>query len=221
MEIVKVVEKTSNVKLGLASATYAPIQSCSYSCPFKDKGCYAQNSFCGIHLRRLNKAAEITKNTQPRQIARIEAKQIKTLSGKYPLRLHVTGDCRSEAAAETLAKACKSYPNKVWTYTHSWMDIDADTWKPISILASCETKQECEEAYDKGYAPCLVTKTSFDGTKEIDGLWYMTCPNITKHKTCSQCKMCLNSDKLYKAGIVICFPAHGIKKEQVKQQLEV
>ena len=55
MEIVKAVEKSVNSKTGPVSVTYAPIYSCPRSCPFLDKGCYAQNGHCGIHLSKLNK----------------------------------------------------------------------------------------------------------------------------------------------------------------------
>ena len=220
MEIVKVVEKSQNVKTGLVSATYAPIQSCPNSCPLKDNGCYGQDSFCGMYLRKISQCAAENKITGPRQIARIEAKGIKGLSGKYPLRLHVTGDCRSDAAVWELVKACDVYPNKVWTYTHAWREIDSYRWCSISVLASCETKEQCEEAYDKGYAPCLVTKESFSGIQKQGNLKYLVCPNITQKKTCVQCKMCFNSERLYRAGIVICFPVHGSKANKAKQKVE-
>ena len=220
MKPIKVVENSDNRKTGLVSATYAPIQSCPDVCPFKDGGCYGQQSFCGKYFREVSKAAEKLKITQPRQIAREEGKAIKTLSGKHPLRLHTAGDCRSEAAVKEIVKATKDYPNRVWTYTHAWRNIDSDTWEHISTLASCENITQAKEAYSLGYAPSMVCKEHFEGVIEKDGLYFMVCPFETKGMQCVKCKMCMNADRLYRAGIIICFPAHGSQLNITKSKVE-
>ena len=220
-KIVLAVNKSQNAKMGLVSATYAPIQSCPKTCPFLNNGCYAQTSFCGMWLHRLNKAAKETKKEYPRDIAREEAKLIKKMKGNRPLRLHVVGDCRTNAAAETIAKACKVYSSKynqpVWTYTHAWRDVNREAWGDVSVLASCETIKQCYEAIERGYTTSMVYPNTFTKSIKIGKLKLIPCLEMTKGIKCSDCKLCFSDNNKNR---VICFFPHGSGAEKVKQTIE-
>lgn len=218
-------EKSENSKTGPVSVTYAPIQTCPKSCPFLDKGCYAQLGHSGIHLNRLNTAAKENKISAKR-IAQIEADEIKKLSGERPLRLHIVGDCKTPEAAEILSSAAKEYFSKdnlfqpIWTYTHSWKIIPRDKWgNIISVLASCETLEECKEAMKRGYAASIVRLKPFEGTMNFDGLKMTACKEITKGIKCIDCKLCFNDEKLLENNQVICFFPHGARSEKVRKAI--
>jgi hypothetical protein len=213
-KFVTAVEKSSNSKTGEVSATYAPIHSCPKTCPFLDSGCYAQSGHTSWTLNRLNKNCEIKKKTRPIDIAREEAKQIKGLSGTRDLRLHIVGDAKTPKAAEILSRAAKSHTakagKKVWTYTHAWREIPREKFGEISVLASCETLDECKQAIKRGYAASVVRLKPFKGTMPFQGLNMKACPGIVQDNVkCNDCKLCLDDSKLLKENKVICFFPHG------------
>jgi len=223
MEIVKAVEKSTNSKTGPVSVTYAPIHSCPTSCPFLDHGCYAQQGHCGIHLSRLNKAANEEGVTRPIDIAKKEAEAIKKLKADKPLRLHIVGDCRTSKAAEILAQAAAEYTAKhgqpVWTYTHAWREIPRSKWGSISVIASCETIDEAKHAMKRGYAASVVRLKEFNRPFVWEDVIMMPCLEMTKGTKCDKCKLCFDDKKLVSKGKVVCFFPHGSKERQAKEAI--
>lgn len=217
------VEKSRNSKTGLVSATYMPIQSCPRTCPFLDKGCYAQTSHTGMKLIGLNKAAKERKLYKAVDLAIEEANAIDKLSGVNPLRLHIVGDCKTKEAVKILSAAAEKYMNKhnqpVWTYTHAWRNIPRDTWEHISVLASCETLDECKQAMKKGYAAAIVRLKPFDKSFRWEGLNMTACKEQTKGIKCKECQLCMNDKKLLQDNKVICFFPHGIKAGSIKKEI--
>jgi hypothetical protein len=211
MNMVSVVKVSRSRKLGQVAATYAPIHSCPSDCPLLNRGCYAQHDKCGILLQKLNKTAEEMKKTRPIDIAKEEAKLIKELPGDRPLRLHVVGDAKTSITAEILADAVKTYPEKVWTYTHAWKTVPRDRWGRISVLASCETLEDCNKAMDRGYAACILRLKPFEG--EFFNKDYkfkmVSCKSKLGKVTCNTCKICMDDYTLLNHREVICFFPHG------------
>ena len=222
-KVVLAVERSKNDKTGLVSATYAPIQSCPGTCPFKDKGCYGQKSFCGYHLKKLNNAAREQGKEFALDIALEEARAIRSLKGKLPLRLHVVGDCKTPSAAKIVADACGDYIKKesqpVWTYTHAWRDIPRKNWGDISVLASCETLEEAHHAMKRGYAASIVRLKEFNRAFDFQGVRMTPCLEIAKGIKCDKCKLCFNDKKLLENKRVICFFPHGDGAAAVKDEI--
>jgi hypothetical protein len=217
-KIVIATEKSQNSKTGQVSATYAPIQSCPSTCSFLNQGCYAQCGNTAIHLNRMNQQARELKKERPIDIARLEAKSIKNLTGTRPLRLHIVGDCRTSRAASILAKASKEYKEKyqqpVWTYTHSWKNIPREKWGGIAVLASCETIKECKEALRRGYAPSIVRLKPFTRSFKYRGLEMIPCPSFDKGLKCNECQRCWDDKELLKKNRAICFFPHGAQEHK-------
>lgn len=217
------VEKSSNRKIGEASATYVSQASCPTSCPFRGSGCYAESGFVGITTKRLNKSTE----TDAVTLARQEADAILSLSGKRDLRLHVVGDSTTEEGTRILADAASSYTARygktVWSYTHA-QDIPRGAWGEVSILRSVETVKAAKQASDAGYAAAMVVE-SFEDTKAYpigEGLTGIPCPVQTgKADSCVKCRLCLNADKLHAKNRVVLFEAHSDRASKVKQALKV
>lgn len=216
-DLVTVVAATANRKTGMVAATYAPIQqTCPKSCVLRDAGCYAQNSRAGFTNRRLEAAA---KGKHALTVAKAEAAKIRALKVPpgHPLRLHVTGDCRTEAAARVLAAAADDYRGgSVWTYTHAWRDIPREAWGRISVLASCESMRDAREARARGYVPALiVAEHPEDGRawEDDNGERWVPCPEQTRGVPCVDCRLCFDPP----AGIT--FAAHGQRRKRVLEVL--
>ena len=145
-------------------ATYVTIKgSCPASCSLRNEGCYAQTSFVGMHVAKLDKAF---KNMSALQVAREEAKAIdQSYNGKKvplnrDLRLHVAGDSRTLKGTRLINNAVGRWKKRgggiCWSYTHAWQAIPRSEWSNVSILASISSPQEAKLARKKGYAPALV-----------------------------------------------------------------
>lgn len=224
-----VVEKSKNTKLASKNeriaATYLPISlTCSDNCSLKNKVCYAQTGYVGFTNRRLEK--KLKRKTHD-QIIGLEADQIRNSFKKnnikdVPLRLHVSGDCRTVKGATRLASAAQNYLDRgggrVYTYTHSWRTLKRKRWGKISVLASIENPKETIQARKNGYASALVLK-EFPSDKAfyLEGEKFVPCPNQTLDITCSNCRLCFNSNGLYNTKTNIAFAAHSIRKNNLIQ----
>ena len=220
---VKAVEESGNKKIGPVSATMASQSSCPSYCAFIKSGCYAETGLQGFQTRRLNQSPI----TEPIEIAKAEAAAMGTLSGTRPLRLHVVGDCTSDACARILAGAVRKYKTRgktqsaVWTYSHAWRDIKRRSFGSISVLASCESTNQVKLARTKGYSTALVVdQFQCDKAYEIDGVKVVPCPQQTgRTENCATCKLCWNDDRLRETGVTIGFAAHGQQAKNVRSQL--
>lgn len=209
MRVVCVVEKSGNSKVGRVSATYAPFQTCPKSCAIKEF-CYAKHGPISMHTRRITESA----NGIPlRKVFELEAEGIQALSGKLPLRLHVSGDCPGAEYASLIGEACLEYQKKhgspVWTYTHAWRDVPRDAWGTgVSILASCITLEEVADARDLGYATAMVVPFLPKRPFKIGGTSFVPCREQAIGLQCIACKLCFK-ERLQR---VILFQAHGARK---------
>lgn len=211
------VEFSRNSKIGPVSATYASQATCPSSCPFKNSGCYAETGLTGIHTHRLNRSIV----NDPDDIAQYEADEIRKLTGKYPLRLHVVGDCATDAAADIVSTAATEHSAKhnqpAWTYTHAH-NVRRESWNGVSVLRSCENVSQVQKAMDDGYAAAMVVPefqqtTAYPITEDIVGI---PCPQQTgKAENCIQCGLCMQDVKLHSSRRVILFAAHGVSRLRV------
>jgi hypothetical protein len=216
-----------NSKTGNAAATYASQVTCPSSCPFKGNGCYAEAGPVAFTTRRLNQTATAHGYTAEEVTAQ-EAELIRDHASRraLPLRLHVVGDTPSIGAAQKLADASLYYRrvsgSPVWTYTHNWLDIPREAFGTISVLASCESLEQAHEAHRAGYAPAIVVdQHPEDGRAYRAGdLKVIPCPQQTRPDiTCTDCKLCLDADRLHRNGAVIAFAVHGSGKAKASKAL--
>jgi hypothetical protein len=229
------ISDSKNSKLlgsGKVDATYSAINStCPTSCSLKDSGCYAQTSFVGIQVVRLNKEAS---DLSALEVARAEANAIDASynGGDVPdsrlLRLHVSGDSRTIKGTRLINNAIKRWQARgggaVWSYTHAWREVPRMEWSAVSMLASVSSVKEVKEARRQGYAPAIVvSEHKSDKTYTLPGskVKWIPCPNQTNEIGCSDCKLCFNANRLYKDNFGIAFAAHGILKNKIKRRLPV
>jgi len=210
--------RSENAKIGFAAATYASIEAtCPASCRLRGSGCYAQNGHVALHARRLDSAAT------PLQAARHEASLLDAAQGirGVPLRLHVSGDTRTAAAARILAGALLRWRSRgggsVWTYTHAWRTVPRAAWgSAVSILGSAEDTRHGAAILEAGYAPAVVVDTvPADGRAfERDGVTWIPCPQQTRGRTCTECRLCFDADALAARRSGIAFAAHGAGRKR-------
>ena len=213
-------------------ATYASIKlSCPNSCSLKGgNGCYAETSFVGMVVNRLNSEAV---GSSALDIARAEAKAIDKSynGGNVPvgraMRLHVAGDSRTLAGSRLINNAIGRWKKRgggdCWSYTHAWSNIQRDVWSNVSMLASVANVTEATQAHNKGYAPAIVVdEHKTDKSYKLDGsdVKWIPCPAQTREIGCSDCRICMRSDWLFETNRGVAFAAHGVKKDIIKNTLK-
>jgi len=221
-KVATLVISSNNVKVGDVSATYASIDgSCPSDCAQRNAGCYAQTGNVGIHTNQMNAINKLRKRQDARDVARVEARLIiKAISERRntrPLRLHVSGDCRTTSAAETLSLAASRWAKPVWTYTHAWKVVARKSWRNVSVLASVDKHSDINLAFDRGYAPAIITASHpKDGKAYMMGtVKVIPCPAQTRDAKCDTCKLCWNADKLHAMRAAIAFEGHGVAKKRL------
>lgn len=216
------VEASDNMKTGLVHATYASQNSCPSSCPLRGNGCYAESGPMAIWTRRVNTAGL---DADPLEIALAEAEAIsERLSGRHHLRLHVVGDCATNEAAAIVSEAALyvlKKGRKAWTYSHAGADVERRAWGRVSVLASAERPEQVLALQDKGYATAMVIDR-FDSDKLFvrDGIKILPCPNQTRGVKCTECRLCLDDNRLHANRITIGFTPHGSRFKRVLKVLE-
>ena len=145
------------------------------------------------------------------------------------LRLHVGGDFGGAAAALVLRKAARRWRARgggaVWAYTHRWRTIHSMAFRgAISCLASVESGTEAAAAIERGYVPAVVVD-AFPATSPAGGLprfrafelegmppgWkVLPCPAETHGRTCVECRLCLDAERLFRRKTAIGFRLHGL-----------
>ncbi len=229
---------SANIKIAgsqKVDTTYATIEnSCPNDCPIKNNGCYASLGPINIIVRKLdNEAFKFT----GLDVARAEAKAIDNSygSGQVPegrfLRLHSAGDSKTIKGSRLINSAVKRWKkrggkeNGVWSYTHAWKNVPRHVWKDVSMLASISSVKEVKAAQEQGYAPAIMVEEHLSDKTYIlpnSSIKWIPCPAQTKEDVaCTDCKLCMDADRLYKDGYGIAFAVHGAAKEKVKRHLKV
>jgi len=214
------------------SSTHVSIEAtCPDSCTFKGAGCYAQ---AGMVVQRLDRGVAAM-GVNGTQVAEMEARAIDGMfvrgipqdgaRGGRDLRLHVSGDAATETAAHLLAGAARRWQERgggaVWSFTHNWSTIARHYWGDVSVLASCETADQIRDAGRRGYAPALtVERHESEKPFEVAGVRIIPCPAQTRGRTCVECRLCLDADKLHARKAGIAFEVHGTNKTAAIVALE-
>tara|TARA_R100000306_G_C4344741_1_gene127074 strand:- start:131 stop:901 length:771 start_codon:yes stop_codon:yes gene_type:complete len=218
-------------KSGQFSGTYKGETSCPSSCPLLGKGdCYKDQGPVKITTKRLDNNC-VKFNHTALELCQIEADQIKfCLSGRYPLRVGITGDSPSPECAKITGKAMFDYQARsgqpAFTFTHSHKadkeNVTYTDWQygdhPVNILASVESVDQIPLAKKQGYPSCAVIVEKFQSNKayKIGNEIIIPCPHQTsKGKiTCEDCMLCPKVHKL--KGKNIGFEA---KQEKLKKTI--
>lgn len=222
------VRRSSNPKLGDSVAvTYASIDAtCPKDCALRDDGCYAQLGRVGIHEARLDDDGGTERAAREEYHAVTGQVLAGKVRDKTDMRLHVSGDARTGAAARYMYRIAKVWHSvvggAVWTYTHAWRKVARRNWGTVSVLASCENHSHVVEATARGYAAAIVTGPHKDAKAyKVGDHTYIPCPSQTRGVKCADCRLCFDDKKLASRNAVIAFEAHGARRNNVVRRLEV
>jgi hypothetical protein len=157
-------------------------------------------------------------------IAHAEADGIDGLKGNRPLRLHIVGDSPTDSSATIVSLAAERYMARgghpVWTYTHGWREVARSSWGGVSVLASCETIDNLNEARALGYGLSMVVESHGDNVKPYklsNGMTGIPCrEQVGAAQDCTKCRLCFDDAKLIKANAVILFETHGQQIRKAK-----
>lgn len=220
------VEKSKNSKLGNTDSTYTGIKSsCPNDCSYKNTICYAMTGYVGIVNARLDEEAN---GLNALGIARAEAAAIDGAydSGPIPnkdLRLHTSGDSRTIAGSKLINSAIGRWKERggkdCWSYTHSWKNVPRKVWNNVSMLASISSIKEVALVKKRGYVPAIVVQEyPVDKAYLISGsdIKWIPCPNEYADVQCSKCRLCFDSNRLFKDGFGIAFAVHGVRRNNLK-----
>ena len=236
MSAVKYVHGTQNKKLsstGSMDCTYVSIRgSCPDSCELKNQGCYAQSSFVGMIVKKLDGALD---GQTALEIAREEAQSIDNSynGGEVPdgtiLRLHVSGDTTTARGAYLINNSIKRWKKRnggvAYGYTHCWKTVPRKSWSHVSVLASIDDYKDIPKAIKRGYTPAIVV-SEFPKKKRFSlpdsPVDFIPCPaQVYDKSSCDTCQLCMRDDMLKKLNVGIAFEAHSIKKNAIKKRLPV
>lgn len=208
--------------------------TCSAACPFKGSGCFAEAGFTRFTARKLDEAA------RGLTVEQVIAEEVRLIDGAFDagrvpqdgarggrdLRLHVGGDVGSALGTQLLAGAAVRWRDRgggaVWSFTHTWREMPRETWGSISVLASVEQPEDIQNARVAGYAAAIVVD-EFPSDKAFflpgSNTRIVPCPAETRGKTCVECRLCLDADKLASRNVAIAFEAHGPMARRVREAL--
>lgn len=213
---------SDNSKVGDVAATYAPIDStCPTSCPLKGgNGCYAEGGNVGLQVSRLQRELEGLNGDTVAILEGDEISHMATHAPKgHPMRVHVSGDSATNFRAMQVARGADVWPGPIWTYTHAWRDVPRSSWGRVSVLASCESIKDVARANVYGYAGALVVAHHpADGRAWVDdatGIKVIPCPQQTRGKRCTDCKLCMKDAWLRDQRACVSFAAHGATHKRV------
>lgn len=224
-----------NVPVGpYVASTYVSIAStCPDTCRWKDQGCYAQTGITVANVQARDRAG---RRLSALEVTLAEADRIDAAyrrgvpqdgaRGGRDLRLHVSGEVSCTKGAHALAGAADRWRARgggsVWTYTHRWRQIPRAAWGSVSVFASVETPDELWPALRLGYAPALVVPEFPHGPRafDLDCVRMIPCPAEAGHRTCAQCRLCLDQD-LAGRNTGIAFAFHGVHTDDGRSRLRV
>lgn len=237
---VTAVRTSGNEKTGRMAATYAPIlPSCPASCRLKGDGsdgaCYAQGGNVALAERRLR--VDGHEKARPVDVATAEALAIMASfrraverDGAIPmldgaprvLRLHVSGDARTPAAARVLGALAfwwRSHGGgRVYTYTHAWRAVERAAWGPdVSVLASLDHPAQIGAARAQGYSltAIVVATHEHDRAERTEHGPVIPCPAQTRGIECNACALCHRDGR----PASISFAAHGMRTRALQRAL--
>lgn len=201
-------------KITGCSATYLCRSTCPKQCPFRGDGCYGNSGHVLLHT---------PEDVDPDIAIANECVAIQAASNRTaPLRLHVVGDVTTPLQVTALVMAASRWHAPVFTYTHSWREIERHWWGNINVFASCETLAEAHAAMRAGYSAALVVEKF--GCASMNAGWEKCTPHqITlcrhqhNHTDCIYCRLCFNSAAPLKHNHIIAFEPHGTQAKAVRR----
>lgn len=216
----KLIDKSGNSKISAPdkpmSATMTVSSSCAPTCPLIDGGCYAKNSFVGMHWRKLDREGGASLEALCVWIKDKASKVWRhNVAGDLPHRLGTI----SARALRAIVQANSG--KRGFTYTHHVLSddniaaIEHANANGFTVNVSTNTPGEADEAKRKTSAPVVTLLPSdapIKGNVTPEGRKITVCPaEYIDGMACAKCELCAIPTR----ETIIGFRAHGTKKGTV------
>jgi hypothetical protein len=211
--------KSANQKTGPMVTVGRPQITCPEYCPWFNKGCYGLNRSHGGRPSMFQQVSQ----AKPFDILDIPRLAPKNSPG---VRWNSVGDYLTKDKTPDFDYISKSNivaTSRDWmniAYTHAWKQLEP-SWFDYVVRASCQTREEIEEAEALGWSTAVVDTGPGDPDtligQDIAGKRVVQCPaTLPESKvTCSSCGLCGKRTRS-----IIAFPAHGQQRTAVKNALK-
>jgi hypothetical protein len=192
-------QASTNQKLGDGVyATYREVGcTCPQSCALLGNGCYAQHGNVALHARRGTQSPVDGDMLLGWMESQIPPERL--------VRHHVSGDLfRDDQPDMPYIEALMEGHRRRsdldgWLYTHGWRKLDArrlNSLRNLTVNASADTMDEALEAHRAGWPTTVVVDPDQACVylKEADTR-LVICPQQTHDVKCSDCQLCLKSER--------------------------
>jgi len=208
---------SGNKKTGAIPTTISERSTCSTTCPFYAKGCYAKGGPLNIHWKAV---------TEKRRGGSWDEllKSIKNLPKGKLWRHNVAGDLPHVDGVitdELISLARANTGRKGFTYTHHTLNkenieiIKQAIDLGFTVNISTESVEKADRVMNDYNLPAVAVVSSDEtrrNWKTEKGRKVLKCPATSAdHMTCEKCGLCSQSGRDY----IIAFPAHGAAKKTV------
>jgi hypothetical protein len=212
-----ITKSSTNRKLGPIPVVTSSALTCPTSCPLQNKGCYADGGPLAIHWKKITRGErgvsfeEILKEIRslpPGQLWRWGQ------AGDLPGR----GDELDRDQLIALAKANQGRPVICFTHKRDFPALREAFQLGFTVTLSANSVDEVDELADEGLpvATILPSATGKDVRYTQAGRKVATCPATYLDTTCNRCRVCSRRDR---KGVVIGFPAHGVRSGVIDRTL--
>lgn len=220
--------RSTNRKTGPIPVSTSPIKTCPDTCPFKEKGCYANGGPLRLHWDKISRGERgVSWDEFLEQIAALPEGQI--------WRHNQAGDLVGDGKYIDLLKSIQlceaNQGRKGYTYTHYRVDgkervstynrrvVRKMNKAGFAVNLSANNPEHAEALLFADCGPVttmLPSDTSVRTTKTPNGHRITVCPAFHHEDiTCEKCKLCARPNR----KSIIGFPAHGFQKRFVEEQL--
>jgi len=215
---------SSNRKTGPIPTSTTEKASCSPTCPFLQKGCYAKGGPQNIHWSAISRGERgMVWSEFTSAIRKLKRGQLwrHNVSGDLP---HSDGVIDSTKVA-SLVDANRG--RKGYTYTHHILNnenlaiIQESNKNGFTINASCESVDVADSVMTEHNIPAVAVINSEESRRfftTTSGRKVIVCPaTVHDNVSCADCGICSDANR----SAVVAFPAHGIAKKTVNQIVTV
>lgn len=195
----------------------ATAETCPTSCPLQNRGCYADGGPLAIHWRKITRGERgVPFDEILKEIRSLPSGQLWRWgqAGDLPGR----GDELDRDQMLALAKANQGRPVICFTHKRDFPTLREAAALGFTVTLSANNIDEVDALADEGLPVATILPS--DAGKGVRysqaGRKVATCPATYLDTTCNRCRVCSRGDR---KGVVIGFPAHGVRSRVIDRTL--
>lgn len=218
-----------NSKTGPIPVAVSSAQTCPSTCPWRDKGCYANYGPAQLHWREVTNGNRGTDwETFCQQIKQLPPNQLWRMNVSGDLPRYSDGTIHSVKLDQLVGS---NYGKRGFTYTHHKLSpknvayLKQANLGGFTINVSADTVERADQVMTDHGLPAVAIVESRYSDKTVTPSFFKTetgrlvvvCPaSRNDNINCANCGLCADSTRDY----VIAFPAHGAAHKHVNNTVK-